>query len=127
LQLGLASTVIQNIEQAVEGCICDLHLWSGWQTGECDSAGSVAEIAGDLRAEPSRGLELARALVVLERKADQVERSWGDEALNRSGVRADVDGDAQIFDPSGGQLKELLSLSTGDLSGLAGGWETRMR
>jgi hypothetical protein len=58
---------------------------------------------------------------MLECDADQIKGRRDDEALDDGAACAEVDRDAQILDPSSGQLKELLSLSTRDLSGLLKG------
>jgi hypothetical protein len=39
---------------------------------------------------------------LFERNADQIERRWGDEALDGGAVQADNDRDTQILGPSGG-------------------------
>ena len=113
--------VIQGVEQAIEGCIRDLDLRHGWPTGEGDGAEPDSSDRADLGTEPGRRLEFSGGLVVLERHADQIERSRGDEALDGGGVSADGQADAQIFGPPGGQLEQRLGLRTGYLSSVLTG------
>ena len=61
------------------------------------------------------GWNLRAVLSPSERHADQIKRSRGGEPLDDGGVRADVDGDAQVFDLSGGRREQGFGLWQGNL------------
>ena len=109
-RLDLAIAVIEGVEQAGEGGIRDLHLRHGRPTGEGEGAEPIARIRTDLGPKPGRRLELVGGLVMLERNADQIEWRRSDDTLDGGGMRADIDGGAQIFDLSGSQREQGFGL-----------------